>query len=178
MRNFIYYSEFRIPHSSLFLTQPFLRGFFDHMHGNFIALHFVGSPGDTKPEREVLERVIQDVNDGVLCADKRVNIRLVRWERHAWPGFGDDAQDVVNRIIPKFDLFICIFRGRLGTPTRRADSGTVEEFERAYKAWCEDKTTRLMLYFSNAAIKLDSLQEHDEYRRVLVVDTGRGCSGP
>ena len=45
-----------------------------------------------------------------------------------------DGQDVINRQIEdKYDLFIGIMYTKFGSPTNRAESGTVEEFEIAYK---------------------------------------------
>ena len=60
---------------------------------------FVGSPGDTKRERSIVDEVVRQINDGALAEDKCVTLRLVRWERDAWPGFGQDAQDVINQQI-------------------------------------------------------------------------------
>jgi hypothetical protein len=92
---------------------------------------FVGSPGDTLRERSILDEVVRQINDGVLAEDKRVSLRLVRWERDAWPGFGQDAHDVINQEIGPYDIFIGIMRNRLGMPTGRSVSGSVEEFETA-----------------------------------------------
>lgn len=75
-------------------------------------------------------------------------------ETHAFPGFGDDAQAVINDEIPDdFDLFIGIMWCRFGTETNRAGSGTVEEFERAKARFdAEPASVRLMLYFKDAPI--------------------------
>ena len=48
--------------------------------------------------------------------------------------------------------------GRIGTPTGRAESGTVEEFERAYEQWkTEPDTIRLMMYFKNANVPFEDI---------------------
>lgn len=114
---------------------------------------FVASPGDVADERVRLEEVIQELNT-TWSRQLGVQLDLVRWETHAFPGFGDDAQDVINDQIPEdFDLFIGIMWCRYGTATNRAGSGTIEEFDRAKTRYDADpQSVRLMLYFKDAPI--------------------------
>ena len=50
------------------------------------------------------------------------------WETHAQPELGDRPQALINRqLIASCDALIGIFRERLGSPSRVAPSGTVEE---------------------------------------------------
>jgi len=96
---------------------------------------FVASPGDVQAERARIEKAIREVN---LSAPKEANIELelVRWETHAYPNFGKDAQAVINEQIgTEYDIFIGILWSRLGTPTPRFASGTLEEFYAAYEKW-------------------------------------------
>ena len=81
-------------------------------------------------------------------------MELVRWETHAYPGISDDAQEVINQQIPTdYDLFIGVMWCRYGTPTGRAGSGTVEEFNRAKSRYDQDSTSvQLMIYFKDAPI--------------------------
>ena len=44
-------------------------------------------------------------------------------------GLGIDAQDVINRQLGEYDIFLGIMNTRFGSPTHRADSGTEEEFD-------------------------------------------------
>ena len=65
---------------------------------------FVASPSDVEAERGKLEDVIRELN---LTWSRELSIRLdlVRWETHAYPGFGSDAQAVINEQIPDdYDL--------------------------------------------------------------------------
>jgi tetratricopeptide (TPR) repeat protein len=110
---------------------------------------FAASPGDVNDERERLARVVEGL-DRTLGQAEGLALKLVRWETHAWPGFGEDAQDVINREIDPYDVFVGVMWKRLGTPTMRADSGTVEEFERAYALWQQCSRPALMFYFSRA----------------------------
>lgn len=114
---------------------------------------FVGSPGDVFDERAVLEQVVREINTA-WSGNLEVQFELLQWTTHASPGFGADAQDVINRQIPAdYDLFIGIFWGRFGTPTQRAESGTEEEFEEALRRYrTGGRHPALMLYFKDEPI--------------------------
>lgn len=114
---------------------------------------FVASPSDLSLEREALEEVIKELND-TWSDTLGISLALVKWETHAFPGFGDDAQAVVNvEIGDDYDIFIGMLWGRFGTPTERTESGTEEEFEKAYSRYCEDPSSvKLMFYFKQQAI--------------------------
>jgi Domain of unknown function (DUF4062) len=114
---------------------------------------FVASPGDVADERVRLEEVIRELN--VTWSNQLgIQLDLIRWETHAFPGFGDDPQDVINEQIPNdYDLFIGIMWCRYGTETKRAGSGTAEEFERAKARFHDNSASvRLMIYFKDAPI--------------------------
>jgi hypothetical protein len=125
---------------------------------------FVASPGDVTEERDCLKRVIEELN-GTLGRQEDVLIELVRWETHAWPGFGEDAQAVINAEIEPFDIFVGIMWRRLGTPTHRSLSGTVEEFERAYASWVSHKRPAIMFYFRTSPFT-PTLEELDQIKAV------------
>ncbi len=111
---------------------------------------FVASPGDVEEERGRLEDVIRELNVA-WSRELGVRFELVRWETHAYPGMGMDAQAVINEQIPDdFDLFVGIMWCRYGTPTGRAGSGTVEEFKRAKARHDADPScVKLMVYFKD-----------------------------
>jgi Domain of unknown function (DUF4062) len=119
----------------------------------YILTVFVASPSDVASERAQLERIIAELNQ-TWSRSLGIRLDLVRWETHAHPGFGVDAQDVINRQVPDdYDIFIGIMWHRFGTPTGRAESGSHEEFLRAKARWDQDKSSIcLMLYFKNAPI--------------------------
>jgi hypothetical protein len=134
---------------------------------------FVASPSDVEAERGKLEDVIRELN---LTWSRELSIRLdlVRWETHAYPGFGSDAQAVINEQIPDdYDLFVGIMWCRYGTPTGRAGSGTVEEFERAKARYDIDASAiRLMVYFKDEPIlpsqlDLEQLAQVNAFRNSL-----------
>ena len=114
---------------------------------------FVASPSDVSSEREMLEDVIKEIN--VTLSDlTNVHLELVKWETHSRPGFGEDAQDVINQQInDDYDIFLGLMWGRFGSPTKRAESGTEEEFERAYQRLCKSPGSfEILFYFKDAGI--------------------------
>ncbi len=114
---------------------------------------FIASPGDVSPEREVLENVVSEFN--LTWGDKhQVRLEILKWETHSRPAIGEDAQDVINRQIgDEYDIFLGIMWGRFGTATARADSGTEEEFNRAYERLTSGEQVQIMFYFKDAGIQ-------------------------
>ncbi len=127
---------------------------------------FVAAPGDVATERKVIANAIADLNIG-FASSRNLFIELRQWETHVWPGFGEDAQDVINQRVGPYDIFIGVFWNRLGTPTGRAQSGTAEEFERAYASWKQHRRPSLMLYFRRSPADLASTDEIEQKRRLL-----------
>ena len=141
---------------------------------------FVASPGDVIVERQALVKVISELNMtlAVLAPEKGIVLELVRWETHAAPGLGDDAQDVINRDILDFDLFIGVMWRRFGTATQRAGSGTLEEFQRAYARWEQSRDFPVLFYFCQKAIAIPRAAEDvDQLRQVVAFHTELAAKG-
>lgn len=93
---------------------------------------FLASPSDVKEERLTVKKVVDEINLGSY-ATTGIKLELITWETHTHPSIGIDAQDVINRqIADDYDIFIGIMWTKFGSPTERADSGTKEEFDRAF----------------------------------------------
>jgi hypothetical protein len=123
---------------------------------------FLASPSDTAKERECLQRVVTELNR--LWSDLHsLELELVRWETHAYPGFGSDAQDVINREIgDDYEIFIGILWSRFGTPTQRAPSGTQEEFEKAYHRYVmAPESISLLFYFKDSPVPPSQISPAD-----------------
>jgi hypothetical protein len=110
---------------------------------------FVASPGDVQRERDQLAKVIEEINLTIdaIAPEKKLVLELVRWETHVHPGLGSDPQQVVNQQIGDYDIFVGVLWKRMGTPTAVANSGTEEEFRRAYERWQADRTFPVLFYF-------------------------------
>jgi len=82
----------------------------------------------------------------------------VKWETQSRPGFGEDGQDVINQQVgDSYDIFLGIMWGRFGTATSRAESGTEEEFYRAYARLRDGERVQIMFYFKDAGIPLSQM---------------------
>jgi hypothetical protein len=114
---------------------------------------FVASPNEVSEERRVVEEVVAELNS-MLRHQLSARLQVVGWEHDSYPAFGTDPQDVINQQLGNdHDIFVGIFWSRIGTPTPRSESGTVEEFEAALNRFRESGRPRVLLYFKNAAIE-------------------------
>ena len=114
----------------------------------------IASPGDVSTERNVIRNAIHDWN-AVHSADRGVILVPVGWDTHSAPEMGDRAQAVINKqVLQNCDLLVAVFWTRLGSPTGKAASGTVEEIEEHLAAG-----KPAMLYFSKAPVHLDSVDD-------------------
>lgn len=109
---------------------------------------FLASPSDVKTERRHVQKVIEEINRTITSA-QGVVLEIICSE-NAFPGYGKDGQAILNDQIgdmQEYELFIGIMWNRLGTPTPRARSGTVEEFERAVKTLKDKGKPHICFYF-------------------------------
>jgi hypothetical protein len=118
----------------------------------------IASPSDVQRERGLIEHAIHMWN-AVHSPDQGLVLLPVRWETHAPPSMNARAQEVINRyIVRDCDLLVAAFWTRLGTPTGKALSGTVEEIQEHLKA---GKPT--MIYFSQAPVVPPDLLDSEQY---------------
>ena len=131
---------------------------------------FVASPGELLPEREQLTRVIDEIRLtlNALAPEKNVMLELIRWETHVHPGLGRNPQDVINQQIGDYDIFVGLLWKRMGTPTAVAESGTEEEFRRAYQHWNDDKSLPVLFYFCQEPIAIPRTPEELEQLKKVV----------
>jgi hypothetical protein len=110
---------------------------------------FASSPSDVSDERQQLAVVVQELNATLraLVPDRPTVVELIKWETHVHPDMGRDAQDVVSRQIPEYDVFLGIMWSRFGTPTSVADSGTEQEFWDAHAGWQERRSPSHILFY-------------------------------
>jgi hypothetical protein len=114
---------------------------------------FIASPSDVAQEREVIAKAIEELNRALGTA-MGVHLEAVRWEKDTYPAIGSDPQNIVNRqISDNYDVFIGLLWTRFGTPTPRAESGTIEEFQRAKLRFEKDPNSiSVMIYFKEEPI--------------------------
>lgn len=113
---------------------------------------FAASPGDTKQERSVIAEVVAHINR-LIGQRECFHLQHVLWETDSYPAIGADAQDVINQQLNDYDLFLGLMSCRFGTPTKRAESGTEEEFDRAFQRYMENPNSiRILFYLRNTPI--------------------------
>lgn len=112
----------------------------------------IASPGDVASERDIIRSVIHDWND-INASASKVVLSPIGWETHSSPELGARPQELINsRLLTECDLLVGVFWTRLGTPTGKAKSGTVEEIE---KHVADGKPA--MIYFSSQPVAPQSI---------------------
>ena len=119
---------------------------------------FVASPSDLKEERILIEEIVDDLNLSTFY-NSGIKVELKKWETHANPSIGTYTQEVINSDINQdYDVFIGLFWGKFGSPTKNFKSGTEEEFELAYKKYKENPSAlKIMFYFKQTPIAIDQI---------------------
>lgn len=126
---------------------------------------FLASPGDTATERILAEEVVSEINRTIGSRDE-FHLDLLKWENNTYPAIGEDGQDVISKQIGgDYQIFIGLMWKKFGTPTKRAGSGTEEEFELAYDRYSKKKDIQIMFYFNGLSIPQDSNLE--DFQKVL-----------
>lgn len=112
---------------------------------------FLASPSDLTEEREAIDGVISELNRN-YGNQNNIIIELLKWETNSSPGISiDSVQDLINKDIPEYDLFIGLLWMKFGTPTKLFGSGTNEEFELAHSKFLIDPSSlQILFYFKNA----------------------------
>ena len=118
----------------------------------------LASPSDVKEERAEFPRIL-DTWNALHSAHEKAVILPVKWETHSIPEMGDRPQAIINKqLVNDSDILVGVFWTKLGTPTGKAASGSVEEVEE-FRA----KGKPVLLYFSNAPVVADSINV-DQYK--------------
>ena len=120
----------------------------------------IASPSDVSEERNIVKEEIDRWNS-IHSKDMNIVLLPTGWETDATPDLRERGQAIINRqLVNDCDLLIGIFRNRIGTPTPEAESGTVEEIEKA-----ANEGKRCMVYFSDTPISPSSV-DLEQYKRL------------
>lgn len=149
---------------------------------------FIASPDDVKKARDMLCKVIERLNkpDSPLAGED-CKLEILDW-RNAAPASGKPQPVILDQFpVSSWDIFIGILWMRFGTPTgdidpstgRCYESGTEEEFKKAYES-CE-KTTRprILIYRCTKKATPDKIdQEQKEKVDVFFKNISSGGTHP
>jgi tetratricopeptide (TPR) repeat protein len=129
----------------------------------------IASPGDVKAEREIIPRVVEEVNRNI-ARPRGLHLDVYRWETDSYPGFHPEGpQGLIDPTlkIEDCDFLIAIFGKRFGKLVKDANSGTDHELRSAYKAWKKNGKPQIMVYFSQKKYIPKSKGEIDQARLIL-----------
>jgi hypothetical protein len=113
----------------------------------------VSSPSDTQEERDACDKVFEKINR-TLGNQLKFRIESRKWEADVHPAIGEDAQSVISeQLLDDYQLFVGIMWKKFGTPTKKAASGTEEEFLDAYLKNRGSRNVEVMFYFNQTAFK-------------------------
>ncbi|MBL8864794.1 MAG: DUF4062 domain-containing protein [Planctomycetia bacterium] len=132
---------------------------------------FIASPGDVPKEREAVRKMLVEWNY-IHSRDRKQVLMPVGWETHSTPQMGNHPQDIINKhLLKDCDLLVAVFWTRIGSPTEKAISGSVEEIEEHIKSG-----KPAMLYFSSAPAVLDSVdrKQYDALKKFRESCQSRG----
>lgn len=133
---------------------------------------FLASSSDVVKYRKIAQKVIDELNDS-LGEALSCRAKLFRWEKSTVPEMGRPQEIIFKQAdFEKTDLFIGILWSRFGTPTggkdknnKEYESGTQEEFDRAYRMFLTRGIPHIMIFKCDALIKPGSL-DVEQYSKV------------
>jgi hypothetical protein len=132
------------------------------------------SPSDVDAERLAVTEAISLWNAQVGNA-LNARVEAVAWETHAVPDLRGSAQEVINsQLVDGCDFGIALFWTRLGSPTKSARSGSMEEIDLLTR-----QGSRVLVYQCTRAIPQERLRD-DQYAQLQQAVVGfreRGLLG-
>jgi hypothetical protein len=123
----------------------------------------IASPGDVVKERQAISEIFHQWNS--LHAESfSIFLQPVMWEKDSTPELGARPQSIINKqIVNDCDILVAAFWTRLGTPTGRAKSGTLEEIKEF-----ESANKPILLYFSSQPVSPESI-DSEQYKLVVAL---------
>jgi hypothetical protein len=112
----------------------------------------ITSPGDVASVRRIAHGVVHEWNT-IHAASRRTILNPRDWETSSRPVLGERAQETINKqLVRNADILVAIFWTRLGTPTGKAESGTVEEIRETLALG-----RPVLVYFSEKPVELKTV---------------------
>lgn len=138
---------------------------------------FISSPGDCDAEREISEKVIDKLNNG-LAKHLDLKFETFKWENDVLPDIGKNGQEIIDESVDKsnYDIFIGIMGYRFGTPTKMAGSGTEHEYIKAIEKKGNNALPRIIFFFNNEDVNPKDL-DYEQYKKVTEFKSKIGRNG-
>lgn len=120
---------------------------------------FLSSPGGLDKHRQVVRDVITKINSHSVDSTQPT-IQVVEWPRSIAAATSGYSQGAINEQTLTYDIMLCLFSHRSGTPTPRANSGTEEEFDRAYESLLLRHDKQIIVLFADIPCRLSDIDPH------------------
>ncbi len=128
---------------------------------------FLSSPGDVSADWPVIKGVAAEIEE-TMGDEFGFRLRIVNWEDFC-PG-SEPIQDTINQQAADYDydIYVGLMYKRFGTPTKRAGSGTEEEFDIAFERRknSEGRGPHILFYFCEKPF-IPGREDLDQYPKVL-----------
>jgi hypothetical protein len=129
----------------------------------------LSSPSDVPDKKAAAHEAIEDANQFLLSASAPFQYIASVWERSAIPGLhplGPQGRIDEGLKIPECDLLVAIFSRRFGTALNGGGSGTEYEIRQAMKAWAENGSPQVMMYFDSTPFSPSDPEEDGQFQRL------------
>jgi hypothetical protein len=108
---------------------------------------FISSPSDVAVERDIVQEAIEQLNQ-IRGTKEGFRLNPIRWEKDVSSQIGGHPQTIISEQIgDEYDIFVGILCNRFGQETESYNSGTEEEFFRAYERYDRAGNSPEILFF-------------------------------
>jgi hypothetical protein len=117
----------------------------------------LATPRDTAEVAATVFRSVETINRSTGRTEG-FRVELLHWTTDTYPAVGPDTQSVVTSQIADYDVLIVALNQEFGSRTPRANSGTEEEYDRAYLRYLQDTSSvGILVYFADPIVRLHSV---------------------
>lgn len=120
-------------------------------------------PSDMETEREIIQRAVKRINERE-ASFKKIHFDIKHWSKDVLFSYGTPQQRINEEIVYPSDLIIALFGSKLGTPTEKYASGTIEEIEKMI-----EMNKQVFVCFSKKKIVIDGDSEIAEIQNIVKV---------
>lgn len=120
---------------------------------------FISSPKDCSKEKQYVYEIIDKYNK-MQIRPWNTTLKAIGIEQ-IYPGIGMSPQNLMNKQLPDYDIYVGIWRKEFASPALSAESGTLEELNRAIVRYKKNRRPWIMCYFLESVDdNIDTLKEH------------------
>ncbi len=133
---------------------------------------FLASSNDMLKHRKIVQEIVDEVNQ-TIGEEFEIYIQLFRWENKIIPSMGRPQEIIFQQSdFDNIDIFIGVIGSRFGSLTGATDgnnieyeSGTQEEYERAYRNYKKNGKPYIMIFRDITPLKQEKI-DIEQYNKV------------